>query len=819
MRLSLAIALLSAAALAYQLLLMRWLAIAHWHPFAVMIISLALLGHGASGTWLSLWLRGRGASVLRRRFDIVFMACAALFSISAVVAPWLAGSIPFNGLELAWSPRQWLWLGALYLVLAVPFFFAASCFGLAFARHGAHIPALYGADLIGAGLGALAAVGLLFLPVERGLATAVVCGPLAAALVASRWPHRIGWVLVAVGLSGLVPARVLAPPSNEFKGLSKALLLPGAHVIAQRHGPYGWLAVLESPEVPLRHAPGLSLGNTAELPAQRGLYTDGDGFAPIIHDDGRPQALAYLGRMTSALPYRLHARGDAARVLVLGAGGGQDVLQALALGARSVDAVEVDPRRVQLVRDDHARFSGGMYRDPRVRVFRAEPRAFVRGSAHRYDVIVLASGESFAGGGAGVQAASEQYALTVEAVRDYLSRLAPDGVLAVTRWSRQPPRDELKLVATAIAALRADGIADPQARIAALRSWDASTWVVKRGRFDAGELAVLRSFADAQGFDPVHYPGMRADEANRFHQLERPYLYEGTRALLSRRAADYRRDYKFAIGPATDDRPYFGDFFRWRSLPELWRLRDQGSAVLLDSGMLLLAAALLQALPLALLLVLLPLWVLPRAGDARGPPLARGRAGAYFIALGLAFMLVEIATLSRLTLLVGHPLPAATAGLAAFLLFAGTGSVHARRWTAGTRATAIAGAIEPGFGAAIRRVVLLVALGLVWQFAVFAAVHEFGGGWPVSARAAAGLVGIAPLAFAMGMPFPLGLARVARTAPAFVPWAWGLNGCASVIAAIAALLLAMVVGLRATLLCALALYAFAAWVWREEPAR
>ena len=803
-RLPVAIALLSAAALAYQLLLMRWLAIAHWTPFAAMIISLALLGHGASGTWLSVW-----REPARRNFERLFPACAALFTLSAVGALWAARAVPFNGLELVWNPWQLLRLSALYLVLAMPFFFAASCFGLAFARQGERIPALYGADLIGAGIGALTAVALLFLPIERGLLIAACGGVLAAALTTRRRVHLLAVAVVAAAALALSTDGALAPAPNEFKGLSKVLLLPEARVVAERHGPLGWLTVVESPRVPLRHAPGSSLDDTGEPPPQLGLFTDGDALSPIARKSAA-RALAYLGGMTSALPYRLRAN---ASVLVLGAGGGQDVLQALTLGARRVDAIESNLQRLRLVRDAFAQYSGGApYRDPRVRLSLGQPRAHVRASAARYDLIVLASDESFASGGAGVQAVAEQYALTVEALRDYLARLEPDGLLAITRWSKQPPRDELKIFATALAALRADGIADPAAAIVAIRNWDASTWLIGKRRFAGADIAALRAFADAKGFDLVHHPGLESEKANRFHGLDRPYLFEGARALASARAADYLRDYKFAIAPATDDRPYFGDFFRWRALPELWRLREQGSAVLLDSGYLLLLATLLQALPLALLLVLAPLLALPRPHEGMG--VSRVRAGAYFLALGLGFMLIEIASLSRLTLLAGHPLLAVSVGLAGFLSFAGAGSLYAQR---------LLGRVgQPTDDAAIARLaqrgVLAIALGVLWQFTVFAATLGVGGSWPIAVRLVAGLVGIAPLAFAMGLPFSLGLARLARGAPDFVAWAWGLNGCASVIAAIAALLLAMAIGLRATLLCGLALYVVAVYAWRGRVA-
>ena len=797
-----AIALVSAAALAWQLLLMRWLAIAHWHPFAVMIISLALLGHGASGTWLSLWLRGPRHAWLQQNFDAAFATCALLFAASAAITLVVAGAIPFNGLELVWNPRQILWLALLFLTLSVPFFFAAACFGLAFARHGSRIPALYGADLIGASIGALGALAASTLPVQHGLLIAAMCGAVAAVLVTRRPTMRAASLVIALALAMLWPTHEIAPRVNEFKGFSKALLLPDARVIARSSDPYGNFALVESPRVPLRFAPGLSLSHTDELPAQLAIYTDGDAMSPIVRDDSHMN-WQWLDDMTSALPYRMRLPD---RVLVLGAGGGLHVLQALTLGARHVDSVEQSGRRLQWVRNEFGAYSGHVLDDRRVDTFVAEPRAFVRSARDRYDLVVLAGGESFASGGAGVQSASEQYALTVEALRDYLRVLSPRGMLVVTQWSKQPPRDELKLFATAVQALRVEGVRDPARNVAAIRNWDASTWLFARSPFETHAVSALTRFADRRGFDVVHAPGWRAHADERFHHLDPATLYDGVQALLSPGAQRYLRAYRFDIEPATDDRPYFSHFFRWRSLPELWRLRAQGGAVLLDSAYLVLVATLVQATVLALALVLLPLRALTRDSTTR--PASKLRTGAYFLALGLAFLLIEIALLSRLTLLLGHPWIAANIGLAAMLLCAGLGSLHAQRWVS---------ASDVDDGAIARRItwsVRAIVLGLAWQFVVLIAAHALTASWPLAWRAIVGFVAIAPLAFAMGMPFPLGLARLARSAPAFVPWAWGLNGCASVIAAILALLLAIAFGLRATLVIALMLYVFAAWVWR-----
>jgi len=480
-------------------------------------------------------------------------------------------------------------------------------------------------------------------------------------------------------------------------------------------------------------------------------------------------------------------------VLVLGMGGGDDVRQALRLGAQSVDAVERNPQVVALLRDDLARWTGALLRDPRVRVHVADARGFVRATGARWDLVVLAPAGSFAAGGAGVQAVAEDYASTVEALREDRARLVPGGVLAITRWEKQPPRDALKLFATAAAALRADGVADPGARLAMLRNWDAATLLLARDPFTSAELARLRAFAEANGFDAVHYPGMAPGEANRFQQLARPEAALGARALLSPHWRDYLAAYQFDIAPARDDRPWFGNFFRFSALPELWRLRAQGAAVLLDSGTLLLWAALAQALPLALLLVLLPLRALPRATAAG---VSRGAVALYFAALGLAFLFVEIACLARLALLVGQPLLAFGSGLAGFLLGAGAGSAWVQRW--------------PG---TMPRAWFALALALAWHLATFALALPLVAGWPPTLRVLAGLATVVPLAFAMGLPFALGLRRLARLAPALVPWAWGLNGCASVVAAIAALLVALQIGLVATLLLALSLYGAAAIAW------
>lgn len=779
--LALSIALLAGAALAYQVLLFRLLAIVQWHAFAAMIISLALLGHGAAGTALA--LAGRR---LLPRFPAAFAIGASLFAVAAPICWAIAQRLPFNGLELVWNPAQLGWLAGFFLLLSLPFFFAASCFGLAFMHARERIAALYAADLLGAGLGAALATGLLFLlPADEALRAIAVAGAAAAALQTSPKLTRLGFPALAVISVLLLPQSWLAPRITEFKGLPRTLGIMGSAVEAEYSSPYGLLTIVRNESIPFRHAPGRSLAATSEPPAQLAVFTDGDSMTAMSVYDGRLESLAWLDQTTSALPYHLIGRP---RVLVLGAGGGAEVQLALYHEARDIHAVELNPTMLELLRD--------WLEEPRVRLYPGEARGFARTDRRQYDLIQVPPLDSYAGSGAGAQAMAESFPLTVEAITDYYARLAPGGFLAMTSWEKQPPRESLKLFATAIEALREIGV-EPRERLALIRGWQTSTLLVKRGALTAADIGHLRAFCDSRGFDPTWFPGIEPDEVNRRHRLPRPWLYEGAVALLGDGAGSFLADYKFQLEPATDDRPYFFHFFRWPLLPELIKLRGQGGLSLLDTGYLVLVGTLIVAVPLSLLLILTPLAVLGRPQ----PGMSRLGPGLYFLCLGLAFLFAEIACMQRYGLFVGQPLFAAVAVLAGFLVFAGAGSFVASRVR--NRARALRWAV-----AGIVVLLLLQVVALPPPPGIFESTIT---------RVIATLALIAPLAFLMGMPFPLGLSRLAGEAPAFIPWAWGINGCASVLSALFAALLALHLGFGAVLSMAAGLYALAVVIWPELP--
>ena len=785
---------MSAAAIGYEILLMRVLSIVQWHHFAYMIISLALLGYGASGTAIALLKH-----FLEPRFELAFATSALLFSVTMVVAFVLGQHVPFNALEIVWDTTQFLNLALIYLVFFVPFFFAACCIGLALTCRSGAIHRIYFFDLLGAGLGAIAIIALLFvLQPQRALIVFAALPLLASVFLLPTRFHVVGFIrilwLVSLGAAAGVGWPELRV--SEYKGLSQALQVIGSRRVAETSGPLGMLTVVDSPTVPIRHAPGLSF-NTRHIPPQQlAVFTDADAISAITRFDGDTESLAYLGDVTAALPYQLL---DDPAVLILGAGVGSDVLLALYHGAGRIDAVELNPQMAKLVADTHADFAGHLYEDPRVILHIDEARGFVARNHRQYDLIQIGLLDSFGASGAGVQALNESYVYTVEAMLAYLEDLRPGGLIAITRWIKLPPRDSLKLLATAIEALERRGVAEPGGRLAMIRSWNTSTLLIRNGDFTPGEIDAIREFSRTRSFDTAYFPGIGPGDVNRYNVLDEAHVYVGATALLGNSPGSYIEQYKFFLEPATDDRPYFFHFFKWRSLPEVLALRKAGGAGLIEWGYLILVATLVQAVLIGLLLILLPLAL--RAGN--WPRGTAGRFGTYFVLLGLAFLFIEMAFIQKFILFLSHPLYSVAVVLSGFLMFAGLGSGFSSRVA---RQAGIRGRTPVNL--VIAAIVVVAAVYIPVLPVLFSALIAL----PDAAKVVISIALIAPLAFLMGMPFPLGLQRVANIAPDFIAWAWGLNGFASVVSAVLATLLAIEFGFTMVIVAALVCYALAAAV-------
>ncbi|HUS46243.1 MAG TPA: SAM-dependent methyltransferase [Phycisphaerae bacterium] len=792
-RTRLAVGLISAAVIGLELALMRALSVRFWHHFAYMVISVALLGFGTSGTALMLLRRqvvGRARGWL--------CALALAFSVSAVGSLWAAGKVPLNVRFLAWDFSQVGYVAVLELVLFVPFLLGGAVVGVALMDRPERIGGHYAANLIGSGLGAVSAVVLMYVlsGTELVLAMALVAYVGGAWLVPWR---RVWWASAALGIGAAAVAVAalapLEPTMSQYKMLSQVRAMPGVEVIYETEGPLGRIDVVAGPAI--HYATGLSLQYTASVPPHVLLITDGDQTSPV-YDCRSPRRLApgerrgewrFLDYTTAALAYHLQKQSA---VLVIGAGGGADLGLALFHGSPRIVGLEMNPQIIEVMTGPLASYGGDVYDAPGVRVVNQEARGYLASTGELFDIIQLPPIDAFGASGAGVYAAQESYLYTVESFAAMLDRLSDNGVLCVTRWARTPPREGLKVLDTAAEALRQKGL-EPAQRLVMIRSWATVTVLVSKRPLGAEAARRIRAFADERGFDLCWLPGLTASEVNRYHVLDRPYYFEAARAMLGADRDAYLAAYPFEVTAPTDDRPYFFHAFRWRSLRLLREQLGRRSRAYLEVGYLMLLAALGQAVLLAAVMIVLPLAL---GVKALGSAPRKAASLGYFLLLGAGFMLLEMGFLQKLILYLAHPIYSSAAVIGGFLLFGGLGSLASGRRR---------GRIER-VGAVAAAAVVCLGLGCVFGLGRWLALTQAA---PVALRFLVAWGTIAPLAFAMGHMFPTGLRLVGTAAPAIVPWAWAVNGFASVVATVSAPLLAMEFGFSRLMLIAVGCYLLA----------
>ena len=796
----------SAAALALEALLARYFALTQWHHLSFMVISVALLGFSASGTWLNLaaarpgW-GGAGTAPPAGAAERRMRGAAGGMAVSSVAMFLVLRLLPLDFFRIPSEPLQLLYLAASFLACAVPFFFAGLVTAIAFA--GAARPgAVYAAAMSGSAAGVLLPVLLLPAAGLRAallVPAALVLLPLLASLGRPARPWLApAAALLAVGLGGgvVLGLPALEPRPGPYKYLAHLLRFPDTKLAARRDTVRGRIDEVTGPTI--RFAPGLSLGAGVPVPPQRALVRDGDAALFLVEGGAGAGAAGAAGAWLDALHPALALQlGRAPRsALVLQEGGGVLLAAALRAGGNvrvAAPSAEVARRLRALPVAEGAS----------LRVVDDEPRALARRLARagaRFDAVLI---EDWGASLAGTASHTQEPLLTVEAFRDYLALLEPDGVLSISRRLLLPPANAPRLAALAVRALPAAAQQAPAAHVAMVRNWDSFTLLVTPQPLPPPRIEAIRAFAAGRGFDLVALPGLRAAETNRFNRLAEPFHAQAVAAVLDHaRAAAGPADGLVDLRPPTDDRPFFNRFVRWAHLADYQRATGGRLYGLLLSGDVVALAVLAEALLLALVLLAVP-WL--RAGRIRGArtsarrhAAAAGSTGAvvaYNLAVGLGFILLELMLIQRLTVALGDPVVSFKVALGALLVWSAAGGLLSER-VAPPRAWLAAA----------------VAAGVVLAYAVAgAALLPALLGLPRVARVAAIAAALAPLGAALGMAFPLGL-RLLAPAPAARALAWAANGCASVVGAVASTLLAVAQGITALGLIAAASYAIAALV-------
>lgn len=754
----------SFSAISLEIALTRVFSVSLWYHFAFMVVSIAMLGIGASGTAMSLY------PALRERRNAG--TYALLLAVCVVAGYLVANALPFDPVKLAWDRSQILYIGVYYIVLGSPFFFFGLIMSSSFAELRDRAGSVYGADLLGAGAGSVAVILLMgaagpgravFLTALPALAGAALMGRRRAAVVAAS-----AGALIILLSPGIFEVRV-----SPYKGLSQALRYPGAEHLGTYHSGHSRVDAFKSPMV--RFAPGLSLRYRGSLPEQIGLSVDASGINAIT----RAGRHGFLAHLPSALPYEIATRDS---VLVMDPKGGLPVLLARYYGATRIQPSESNPLVVGVIRKDFSDFSGHVYGED---AWEGLARSRLTAGEERFDLIDVSLMGATPSGLFGL---SEDYRFTVEATGQYLSHLEKDGVLAISLFILPPPRTELRLLATALEALEEGGAARPGEHVAAIRSWGSITMLVKASPLTEGEIRGIRDFASRMGFDLVYYPGMRKAEANVHVKVEGTDYFDVFRKIIDPGTRSrFMAGYLYDIAPVRDDNPFFHYYLKPENLGEIYRLAGGKWQYFVEEGYML-PFVLAQVLVLGGALVALP--VLARKRAAPGTI-------AYFSLLGMGYMFVEVPLIQKMILPLENPSYAVAAVLASLLASSGAGSLLSER---------VRALRSPLVVAAVALVALAYGLGLSY---VARGITPY----PLAVKAALSFLLMAPAGFLMGIPFPLGMKK---TRPEVIPWAWAANGCFSVLSPVLAVMLAMAGGFKAVLAAGALAYALAFLTYRRS---
>lgn len=808
-----AVFLVSMAVIGLELALMRCLSVASWHHFSYLVISTALLGFGAGGTLLTLI-----GERLERRFELWNSLFAVLFAFSVPLAFRAAQALPLNFQYAFYSLHQAGLALAYHLIILVPFLLGALVIGFSLMHFSEDVHLVYGANLVGSGVGGVWMILMMYLLPETQLLYAVSAAALLSGLfwigsaAAGRRPLigtgrgvlLGGAVLLAAGTLAVVESGSPLPLRiDEYKALAHMRRWQKAGRATRRltrHGPRARVDVYDSPHFHGVLSVSLTARHTA--PPQSQILVNGSRAGNIYRIDSPDQA-PVLDHTIMSVPYRLL---DRPRVLLLGETGGTNVWLAQRNRARRVTAVQRNPQILHLMRGPLSDISGNVFFGPDTEAVPLSPRLFLERTTRPYDLIQFVQTQGMAAGTSGMQAMQEDYLLTVEGFALALSRLSSEGLLSITRGTQSPPRDNLKILFTAVRALERTGWDDPSRHVAVVHDYMTVTTLVSAAPFSPERCEKLRVACEALRLDVDWSPCEAIEPSNSTARIPGPedselsWYHRAASRLFSHQEEDFLRRWLYNVRPATDDSPYFYNFFRWKSVPVLRRTFGPGWFRKAEMGYLIVLGTLAEVVVVGAVLILLPLlWLRRRGrgGTTSGPVRGRLPTAAYFLLLGITFMMVEMALIIRFAHFLGDPILSAGGVLSAFLVFSGLGSSLSRRLV--RRPTLAIGTAVLG----------IAAIGVAYEF-VLDPVIAAGASWPTAVRFGVAVLLAAPLAFLMGWPFPNGLARVQAGSPPLVPWAWSANGFASVAGTPVAVLLAVAHGFSTVMLLGIVLYGCAA---------
>ena len=767
--------LVSLSTLAFEVLLTRVFSIGQWNHLSFMVISIALFGFGASGTFLSIVdiHKNRRQTEPVSRHSLAVLLC--LYTATAIISLLSLNNMALDYFRLPVEPVQSLYLAAAYLLLALPFFFSGIITAIGYTTLPEKAGLVYFASMAGSALGAVAPAPLLPLIGEGKLIIISALIPLCPAVFIALKPSpkkdsklqhpwllrsvviasSFGFFCFSIFLMTQTSKSLIQVKPSPFKALSQVLQFPKTRIVETKTGIRGRTERVETPYI--RFAPGLSLKYTETLPDQQAVYSDGDNQL-VLYKHKEKNELRFAAAMLSYSGYFLVQQPE--KVLLIISGGGSAIACALASGADHIAIIEQNPDLANILR-----------RHYRLPVIIENPRGFLAQNDGRYDIIQV---ENWGSSMPGAAALDQDHLFTLEAFGEYWDHLTATGVVVISRKLLLPPSDSLRLWSTAYEALKNNAVERPGEHLALLRNFDTFTLLLSKSKVNRRRVI---EFCKQNNFDPVFLDGMQRVMANRFNVFDAPYHFQQINQLAaayqSGRQNDFFRMYLLDIAPQSDKRPFPGRFLKWPQVRSLYKSLGSRFYVLIMSGEMVILVIFVEAFLVTICLLIVPLVLITRG--LQKPNVSQV---VYFLCVGAGFMFVELYFIKSFILLVGDPVISFTMVVSAILIFTSLGGL----WVQNNSGQNIRSAMVALIGMLILTVVGFELLA-AHILKLSAALRYF-----------IAILLLLPVGFLMGLPFPLGM-RYILNSPVQRAYAWSVNGCASVLSSVIAAQVAVSFGI------------------------
>lgn len=773
-RINVAIGLISAAIIAFQLILMQILSYVQWYHFAYMIISIALLGFGAAGTFLTIFQQK-----LEKNYYTLF---PFLLIVTAILIPVVVGianseAVRFDSLLIFQDSRHIGKLILTYFIFFLPFLTGALAIGMSFSKFADQIGKIYFSNLIGSGIGGIIAIFFMqwIIPEQQSFAVAILAF---VGGIVSLPKNKKKLIRIIVPLSTLILIILFFYPPrltpSEYKDISKTMLLPDAKVEYQKSTPHGFVEIVSSPI--LRYAPGVSLAYRDSFPVRKVVFNNGNWMGCLLPQPLEANETNILDYTPQALPYHIDNIKNA---LIINAGTGENVLLALSHQVARITANETNPEIFNILRQSFE----GFYQ---VQPYQTMPRTLLTPDTNKYDLIELPIIGSFFGN-SGLNAVEPRYELTIEALREMWNKLSEKGMISLSCWMDYPVRNAYRLLATISLLLDENDIAHPPHHVVAIRSWCAITFLVKKSPFKRDEINKVRLFCENRMFDPLVLPEKQEIERDKYNILQDTTFFTHVDQLLSHEKETLIRQYPYRIHPTTDDRPFFFQFVRFKQIPQLISSIREKNFPFLDIGYVLIILTFVQIVFIAAIFILLPLSFRPWKSRNKKWVLM------YFSGLGLAYMFLEMVFIQHFTFYFGEPTYAASATLGILLFTSGLGSYYSGKFQNNKKMRLA--------------IPLVIAAILVLYAFVLSPILTATIGIALPLKITIAVVLLGTLGFFLGMPFPIGIDYLSGKNTDDIPWAWALNGYFSVISTVLATIISVELGYLLLLSMAAFIYA------------